>query len=354
MDIHNLYDLPRPEQVCFICSVQRSGSNWLSNALAQTGIAGKPVEHFNPNSMTERRKIYQLEEDDFAGMLRLALQLSMTPNGVCSIKFMYQQMVWLVNNLRTLTGDEHTPERELLEQFFPRLQFVYTYRRDKVRQGISAHKARQSRVYQWYASPERPDYAVGSQWHFSTEKPNFEDKVHFDVKRIDLMIEQGILRFELEWQQFFQRNQIKPFTMVYEDFVDRYAETLRDILAYLGLSWPDDQSVPQAVIQRVSDEINEAWYAQYMSEHGWLADGARHEVMSEGEYAGALLERLAQLRKGFQGTLKHRDAQIAQLEAEITQAQVIHQQQVHTPDWVRDHIPWRVLVAALARKVLRR
>jgi len=350
MDVHAYYDLPRPQQTYFICSIQRSGSGWLSNALTQTGIAGQPVEHFNIRPIEERRKVYGLKDDDFIGILRVALQLSMTSNGVCSIKFMYQQMTWLVDNLRILTGDQQTPECELLERFFPHLQFIYTYRRDKLSQGISAHKALQSKVYQWYASPEAPDYALGSKWHFSTEKPDVADRVAFNVIELDLLIEHGILHSEINWQRFFKRNHLNPLTISYEDFAENYEGTLKAILAYLSLPWPDTEPLPPALIQRISDEINTDWRTRYMAQKGWLADDNLRTEVNAGEYSGALLIRLMHERGRLRHIISVRENEIANLQAEAQHQTETHHQQLHTPAWVRDHIPWRVLVAALLEK----
>jgi LPS sulfotransferase NodH len=68
-------------------------------------------------------------------------------------------------------------------------------------------------------------------------------------------------------QDVFDRWQITPLTIVYEDFIARYEHTLRDVLAFLEA--PDHQSlaIPAPSFAPIADDIAEQWYARYCAEH---------------------------------------------------------------------------------------
>ena len=66
-------------------------------------------------------------------------------------------------------------------------------------------------------------------------------------------------------QEFFTEGNITPLTIVYEDFVQQYDQTIRNILDYLEL---DSQSVTIAppALAKTADAVSEEWVQRFREE----------------------------------------------------------------------------------------
>src|SRR6202011_3239873 len=74
-----------------ICTVARSGSNWLCRLLSSTDVLGKPMEYFNGRGL--RLFTDPAYPDDPAEQLARVLSAGATPNGVYGLKV----FAWLVD-----------------------------------------------------------------------------------------------------------------------------------------------------------------------------------------------------------------------------------------------------------------
>ncbi len=66
-------------------------------------------------------------------------------------------------------------------------------------------------------------------------------------------------------QEFFAEGNIIPLTIVYEDFVLRYEETVRNILDFLGLD-PTSVTIQPAFFEPTADETSEQWVQRFRQE----------------------------------------------------------------------------------------
>ena len=68
------------------------------------------------------------------------------------------------------------------------------------------------------------------------------------------------------WAEYFAAWQIKPLTIVYEDFIDDYAGTVAHILRYLEVSDPYVLDATAITLARQADSLSEAWVQRYREE----------------------------------------------------------------------------------------
>lgn len=319
-------DSSQPERSYIICANYRSGSTLLSTALKNSGVAGHPTEYFiRPAVERQKQKLnltFDYNAEHARDYCRTLLDHYSTPNLVFGLKIMYPEMSELIRYLRLDPSHGKSTDTELLEAVFPNLQYIYIYRRQKLRQAISLTKSQQSKI-----------------WHYKSSSSirAYSDDLQFDVHRIDRNLEAQIIRCELNWERFFYENNIKPLVIVYEDFVQNYEHTVSRVINFVT---GDDKTwaVDEPPYIPTSDEINETWYQLYWEKQGWVADEWIQESLSSNQYGPALLALLDKERE------KQPD-EIERLNNCNTALSLIHQ-----PLWIKDNISWRSLVHALILK----
>lgn len=94
----------------------------------------------------------------------------------------------------------------------------------------------------------------------------------YDFASIDNLLQEIILR-ELKWAEYFADNAIRPFLIVYEDFVQDPRSCRLDILNFLDIDQPTSLELPEPRFQRLSKELTEAWVKRFREEKqsGWWA-----------------------------------------------------------------------------------
>jgi LPS sulfotransferase NodH len=238
-----------PPQITYvICATPRTGSTLLCEALTNTGLAGEPDEYFAVEM--EERLYDKLGVSTFAEYLPRIVEEHTSPNGVFGTKLMMTEFYpYFMNRLRAGQpgGARERTDAELLTEVFPNLHYIWITRRNKVRQAVSLSKAIQTRV--WEARINR------------SKEPLAEPKYRFEG--IDL-ITQRIVIYEAQWQDFFTRNGIKTFNIIYEDFVDTYEETALQILKYIGVEVPPKVNFWKRKMVRQADKLSEEWVERFM------------------------------------------------------------------------------------------
>ena len=110
----------------------------------------------------------------------------------------------------------------------------------------------------------------GGRWHSTDAISN--PTPQFDFESIDNLLQEIIPR-ESEWAEHFAANAIRPFLIVYEDFVQVPLSCLLGILNSLDIDQPTSLELPEARFQRLSKELTEAWVERFREEKqvGWWA-----------------------------------------------------------------------------------
>src|SRR5215216_1000850 len=167
-----------------ICTVPRSGSNWLGQLLTSTGVLGNPLEYFN--GAARRQLTDPLYPDDPQQQVELLLTMGKTPNGIYGVKLFASQFQEIESKIR-LTRD------------LPNLRFIFLRRRDLLGQAISWARALQTNQY-------RANQPVQGESSY--------DRV-FILDRIRQIVQEYA-----QWNAYFARTGISPMELLYEDMLN--------------------------------------------------------------------------------------------------------------------------------------
>jgi LPS sulfotransferase NodH len=138
------------------------------------------------------------------------------------------------------------PLPDILSELFPELRYVRITRGEKPRQAISFWKAYQTGAWGQIAGQE----------NVTTQAPAFDFE---GITKIVRMLEDH----ETGIDEFFDEARVRPLTVVYEEFVDAYEETVRTVLRHLGTRVPDDFVFAAPPMARQADAETDAWVERY-------------------------------------------------------------------------------------------
>jgi LPS sulfotransferase NodH len=213
-----------------VCAVPRSGSSLLCELLCLTGLAGAPTEFFDPESMKQFARTWGVET--FDAYLEALLSRKTTPNGFFGFKAHYPQV-------EEAFGDRD-PSRT-----FPNLRFVYITRRDRLRQAISWARALQTGLW-------------------AADHPPRDREPVFKREQIGRLLEQ-IAQHEEAWESFFARQSARPLRVTYEQLEEAPQGTVRAVMGFLEIEYPDDVALSAPTLSKQADELSEEWVRRYRS-----------------------------------------------------------------------------------------
>jgi len=153
----------------------------------------------------------------------------------------------LLNEILATWQSEPT-ERARLEGALGPLRYVHLVRDDKLDQGISYIRARQTGI--WHRNADGSVY----------EKLSPTGDEGFDAAAIRAQMAE-FASYDAQWRAWFAAEKITPFVITYRALADAPIQTLRDVLAFLGLdpAKAERVTVPTA---RLADAVNEDWVAR--------------------------------------------------------------------------------------------
>lgn len=235
----------KPDLSYFICATPRSGSTLLCEALRNTGIAGVPDEYFGPMHVERWNKIWGTK--DKKDYLQRVLATGTTANGVFGCKLMGLYWDHFTAYLGKAAQVEPVEPERLIPATFPNTRYIWITRRHKVRQAVSWSK-----------------FIQGAAWYWEEEQPQDLQGLEFKPQVIDDFILQTALS-ESAWQSYFQAAGVRPYVVVYEDFVQSYAQTVRGLLRHLGIPIPQDLGQGKRRLKKQADALSEDWLEQYLA-----------------------------------------------------------------------------------------
>jgi trehalose 2-sulfotransferase len=220
-----------------ICATSRSGSTYLCELLASTGVLGNPREYFNTGGRRSRNE--PAYPSDRLAQLDIIRTSGATGNGIYAVKVIGPQLLRIEKRI--------DPFRDL-----PNLALVRLRRMDVVGQAISLTRPRQTGQF---VASDRPRGAAA-----------------YDAQAIRDAL-QSIAAQEAIWDTAMARLGVQPLAVTCEDVladpqavVDRIALLLR-----LPLPVPIDRVVVAQAMQR--DDRSAEWRARFLAESG---DEFRH------------------------------------------------------------------------------
>jgi LPS sulfotransferase NodH len=271
--LHRLAENPTISYI--ICTTPRSGSNLLSEALRLTGRAGRPQEYFlywyasihEPDGLSsETIKPWLLPTGAY---VRKVIRQGTTPNGVFGVKVMQGYFDLIVDRLKTLPEFKKLRAPEVLESIFPNLHYIRVVRKDKIRQAVSLAKAVQSG--KWYDMKGQEQEAQETSSSPSTvDWIDFRPKARanrlvYDFNQIATCYRR-LQKWEKAWDTYFRKARIKPYRVIYEQFIQSYEQTTQDILGYLKVPLPEAWTCQDRHLKRQSDGINEEWTQRFIED----------------------------------------------------------------------------------------
>ena len=234
----------KPQKSYFICMTPRSGSTLLSQALTNTGLAGKPDEHFYHRETPENPQGSIIP--DYLAYIQKIQAETTTPNGVFGTKIGGGIWERFMERLRTIEGYSHKPAVSMIAEQFPNPHYIWLTRRNKVRQAVSHWRAIQS-----------------GRWHSPLAIQKNELEYKFEA--IDHLVQELIIR-EAVWSEYFTFCKITPFVIVYEDFVLNYEATIKAVLAFLDIETEFELPIRSTNYQKLADTLSEEWVQRYRQE----------------------------------------------------------------------------------------
>lgn len=243
-----------PSQSYRIWFTQRSGSTMLCEALKATGLAGQPEELFN---ITEGTGLLHMHgATDYEELCATLWRKGTGANGIFGIKHSYfaSRHDHIIQELCQLRGISFSPAIDteaFWNELFPNVCHIYLMRRNKIRQAVSWWKAIQDN--QWHIWPGQQ--GISHEADFYDQRYDFAALTHLykEVALRDCAIE-----------AYFQRNQITPLTIVYEDMDRDLQATLERILRYLDL--PTAGIIAQRPLQRTATAASEVWVERFRND----------------------------------------------------------------------------------------
>jgi LPS sulfotransferase NodH len=187
----------RHDRSVFVCFTNRSGSNFLAESLSQCGVMPRAREYFNLPAIEKfARKAGAASFAEFCHKLITARSVS----GMFASKVGLGQIMFLFSE-------------GFLSKVFANPCLIYVKRNDLLEQAISFTIANQTKSWTWDKTPQcEPVY----------------DREEI-AKRVAL-IALSNARFE----EFFAVNAIRPYRVVYEDFLEEPQKTIDGIADWLG------------------------------------------------------------------------------------------------------------------------
>jgi len=216
----------------------------LCTGLAESGVAGYPVEYFIPWDEPGWLRLWGIE--NFEDFLRVMLLEGTSPNGIFSAKIMWGHVAHLLGRVAGIPRYRGLGAPQLFPTIFPNAHYVWLSRRNILRQAVSHARAIQTGI--WAVTAPESDATV--------------DMPDCDVGLIERLY-QEVSEQERCWQQFFDGSHIQPLRLWYEDLVADYPGTLRQVLNYVQAPLPNDLDSFRPTVGRQSSSLNERWVQLY-------------------------------------------------------------------------------------------
>jgi LPS sulfotransferase NodH len=236
-----------------ICATPRSGSTLLCGLLRDTGVAGRPESYFRRPDEQSWAERWQLERDsegsfDHRDYVRAAVTDGSTDNGVFGVRVMWGTLDEMVANLENVNPSLAGADLDLLTSAFGSTRFVHLWRGDTVAQAVS------------WARAEQTNFWHPGEGAVPVREPSFDaDQIRQLVDTID--------EHNAAWRRWFATFGVQPLSVRYEDLTADMADTVRRILAHIGVESPSDLDITPRH-QRQADEINRDWIERYHARRG--------------------------------------------------------------------------------------
>jgi LPS sulfotransferase NodH len=260
------FDTSAPErrQTYVVCSTPRSGSTFFCQSLISTGVAGVPIEYFNPLW----RSILSERWGCGPGLAAYADELKVRrvgANGVFGTKLHWHQLEAIhaeARGRRRSEGslDEHV--RFVDELFGGRPTYVRIRRDDMNRQAISLWTAEYTGVWARARSVDRPP-SIRVPYSFA------------GIQRCRFRIALA----EMQWDRYLRSAGVSPIEVFYEDLTASYAATMATVLDRLMPGGSAGSSPPRSVVAPLASPRSEELLQRFLDDLRRRASASLHRPL---------------------------------------------------------------------------
>jgi LPS sulfotransferase NodH len=232
-----LKDTPTPTNNYVILITPRSGSTFLTHALAQTNVLGNPNEWFNHDSVLLIAKEHGLTDiDKYSNFI---IRQKKSANGVFGVELSWPQFNFL-NQIASLS-----------DYLGPEIVWFSLRRRNLVGQAISLMIANQTGIFHSYQTDGKPSRPGPTPIYDATA-----------LRAASIMLVQQ----ELAIQDHFRKISVKPIELFHEDIVGDEIGVIRLFSNALRVPLPAGWKPRQNPIRPVTTPANAEFEQRFRSE----------------------------------------------------------------------------------------
>ncbi len=220
-----------------ILSTPRCGSTLLARALEATGCLGVPHEYLNPNALAAWRVIEGRDPPPIEDYLGEMERRRTSASGSFGIKVHYRQFVQHFGQ---------AAEQHALAFLQRQDRLILSYRRDKLAQAVSYHRARVSGVW--------------SSEHAALFGNRTPKRAVFDAAALETCLRE-VEEGERAWRKLLEGRLFLPVAL--EDLANDYTTTMRRALAWLGCADCRPIDPPTAPVPAPPDDTLEAEFRRW-------------------------------------------------------------------------------------------
>jgi LPS sulfotransferase NodH len=255
--------LPAPQRAYLVLATARSGSTLLCEALRQTGVAGRPLEHFEvlePTSLPRQPREYfhGVKDPEILNLLpplqpgsprveipaqwwARIVRAGTGDNGVWGGKLMWAHTGDLLHRTRRLDGLAHADLATTLRTLLRNPELIFVVREDKVPQAVSLWRAVQTQTWRVSAAPDQSVYRFGGIDHLRRQLQADED----------------------EWRAWLASNNLHHYEVRYSELAADPAVVIDGVLRFLGLP---SEAPAQPPLERQGDSRSAQWAQRYVED----------------------------------------------------------------------------------------
>ena len=245
----------RPHTTYRIWFTPRTGSTLLCKGLESTGLAGKPHEAFN---VEHGKTLFDMHEvNNYEDLKNKLWQEGSSSNGVFGLKHSFYKKRWDILmqemiQMRQVQPSSNINHEAIWADLFPNCKHIYLTRRNKVRQAVSWWKAIQDNTWHIEAGQNKQQ-----------NSDEFYDK-NYNFDALSHLFKEATLR-ECAIQSYFKQHHIQPLTIVYEDYIENFEASIRQIVEYLDV---DSASIPvgEFFYSPTANQKSEGWVQRFRAD----------------------------------------------------------------------------------------
>ena len=241
-----------------ICTSPRSGSTLLCKMLTATACAGVPESYFHTPSVADWLKEYGLRQAGYpnsvAALRAVFAQVSKQGRGATQLfglRVQRPSFAFLVQHMALLFPEAKT-DLARFEAAFGRTRFVHLTRQDKLAQAVSMVRAEQTGLWHRHADGRELERLAPAS------APIYD--------RLAIAQKMALLAgYDRSWLDWFEREQIDPLRIEYEDLAANPEAVLWQVMQELGC---DPAAAARVVPQtaKLSDRLSAEWMARFSAD----------------------------------------------------------------------------------------